>query len=346
METLILKSPIHNFNPQFSPSIVFFHFPSLPRENRNSLQFSHRKWLCNPKNLKFSSLAASYASNSASYGGWDDLRLGSNSDQSGESTQLRNFLISLGIDDRKYVFMFLLGLVCALAISRVRVSSVIVFPASVIVFAVGFSFGFVRRGSVNEVSVSQSKRRSKDENFGVSIEKLRNLLDFFDGFDVKVMNLKNDVKRAIDSNRITVGDLENYVKDMESISLSALHAKNAVEASIDSIGFLGNVGESNGVAIENQKPSRRRKELGQNGLDLLQFIGGLFGENLGGSKPHKMKDNVKRETTENVVNDKSQGNVLAPAAEESVLNLVNDNKGNENVGFSQDTSNKATSGPG
>lgn len=287
--------------------------------------------LCNPKNINFSSVTGSAASDSMSYGGWEDLRLGSDSDESGESSQLRNFLVSLGIDDRRYVFMFLLGLVCALAISRVRVSSVIVFPASVIVFAVGFSFGFVRKESVKDLSVSPNKRRSKSEIVRASTDK-RNLLDFFDGFDVKVTNLKNDVKRALDNNHITVDELKNYIKVLESVSLSALQAKHVV----DNIKFPGNVGESNGVVIENQKPNRRRKELAETGFDLLQFVGGLFGESLVGSMPSKMKDNLKRETMENVVNGKNQGNILASAFEEEVSNSVSDYSGSANVGFSQD----------
>lgn len=291
--------------------------------------------LCNPKNLNFSSVTGSAASDSVSYGGWEDLGLVSDSDQSGESSQLRNFLVSLGIDDRRYVFMFLLGLVCALAISRVRVSSVIVFPASVIVFAVGFSFGFVRKESVKDSSVSPNKRRSKTEIVRASTDK-RNLLDFFDGFDVEVTNLKNDVKRALDNNHITVDELKNYIKVLESISLSTLQAKHVV----DNIKFPGNVGESNGVVIENQKPSRRRKELAETGFDLLQFVGGLFGENLDGSMPSKMKDNLKRENTmENAVNGKNQGNIMAPAIEEEVLNSVSDYSGTANVGFSRDVLN-------
>jgi len=45
----------------------------------------------------------------------------------------------LFIDDNKHVFMFVLGIFCDFAISRVKVSSIIVFPASVLVF---FFVGF------------------------------------------------------------------------------------------------------------------------------------------------------------------------------------------------------------
>ena len=334
MQTLISVNPINYSNPKFSSAKFLFDFPTLSRESRSLFRFTRRKWLQSHKTPNICSASASCTSGSASYGGWDELRLVSDSELSGESDQFRNFLVSVGIDDRKHIFVFLLGLVCALAISRVRVSSIVVFPASVLVLAIGFSFGFVRGGSFSEVSVNGGKRKAKEENFRVYTEKLRNLVNFFDRVDVKVNNLKNDIQRAIDNNEITVGDLENYVNVMESISLSALNARNVVEASID------NVGNSNVVLVENQKPSRRKKELGEIGFELLQSVAGLFGENLVGSKPNKVKDNGKRETVESVVNDQTQANISTSTAEESDFNLVNNNKGNGSLNASRNSSNK------
>ncbi|KAL4626765.1 hypothetical protein ACB092_05G121000 [Castanea dentata] len=334
MQTLISLNPINYSNPKFSPANFLFDFPSLSRESRSLFRFTRRKWLQSHETPNICSASASCTSGSASYGGWDELRLVSDSERSGESDQFRNFLVSVGIDDRKHIFVFLLGLVCALAISRVRVSSIVVIPASVLVFAIGFSFGFVRGGSFSEVSVNGGKRKVKEENFRVYTEKLRNLVNFFDCFDVKVNNLKNDIQKAIDNNEITVGDLENYVNVMESISLSALNARNVVEASID------NVGNSNVVLVENQKPSRRKKELGEIGFELLQSVAGLFGENLLGSKPNKVKDNGKRETVESVVNDQTRANISTSTAEESDFNLVNNNKGNGSLNASRNSSNK------
>ncbi|XP_075667608.1 uncharacterized protein LOC142637207 [Castanea sativa] len=332
MQTLISLNPINYSNPKFSPANFLFDFPSHSRESRSLFRFTRRKWLQSHETPNICSASASCTSGSASYGGWDELRLVSDSERSGESDQFRNFLVSVGIDDRKHIFVFLLGLVCALAISRVRVSSIVVIPASVLVFAIGFSFGFVRGGSFSEVSVNGGKRKVKEENFRVYTEKLRNLVNFFDCFDVKVNNLKNDIQKAIDNNEITVGDLENYVNVMESISLSALNARNVVEASID------NVGNSNVVLVENQKPSRRKKELGEIGFELLQSVAGLFGENLVGSKPNKVKDNGKRETLESVVNDQTRANISTSTAEESDFNLVNNNKGDGSLNASRNSS--------
>lgn len=335
MKTQIFVNPINYSNPQFSPSGFRFDFPSFSRESLNLLRLSRRKWLQSPQPHRICSVRASCASGSASYGGWDELRLVGDSESTGESDQFRNILVSVKADDGKHIFVFLLGLVCALAISRVRVSSIVVFPASILVFAIGFSFGLVRGGNFSEVSVNGGRRRAKEEISSFYAEKLRNLVNFFDGFDVKINNLKNDIAKAIDNKEITVVDLENYANEMESISLSASNARSLAEASMD------NVGNSNVVLVENQRPSRRKKELGEIGFELLQSIGSLFGENLVGSKPNKVKDNIKRETVESVVNDQTRANVSTSAVEESNFSSVNDNKGNGNLGVSQDSLNKS-----
>ena len=334
MKTQIFVNPINYSNPQFSPSVFRFDFPPFSGESLNLLRLSRRKWLQSPQPHRICSVRASCASGSASYGGWDELRLVGDSESTGESDQFRDFLVSLKADDGKHIFVFLLGLVCALAISRVRVSSIVVFPASILVFAIGFSFGFVRGGNFSEVGVNGGKRRAKEEISWFYTEKLRNLVTFFDKFDVKVNNLKNDIAKAIDNKEITLGDLENYVNEMDSINLSALNARNLAEATMD------NVGKSNVVLVENQRSSRRKKELGEIGFELLQSVGSLFGENLVGSKP-KVKDNIKRETVESVVNDQTRANVSTSAVEESNFSSVIDNKGNGNLSVSQESSNKS-----
>lgn len=318
MKTLICAKPVRHFNPHFSPSILLFQYPLLPRRNRIFLRFPNRKWLCSSRCLNFSSVTVHSALNAASYGGWDHPRLRGGSDQSGESNQFRNFLVSIGIDDRKYLFVFLLGLVCALAISRVRVSSILVFPASILVFAVGFSFGLVRGGSASDVSLSSTKRKSKDENFRASIEKLRNLMEFFDRFDVEVNNLKRDVGTAIDCNQITVSDLENFVKVIESISSSASRSRNVIGACIHEMRLVNRETER----ISDHKPSRRRKDVSDSGFDLFQLVGGLFAEHLVGSKSSKLKDNATQEEVETEMSDQTQANAVG----RRISNSVNDNK--------------------
>ncbi|XP_044497527.1 uncharacterized protein LOC123219588 [Mangifera indica] len=330
MKNLIFVNSINNYSkPLFNSSSKFlFRFPSHSRESRKF----QTKWLQYRKTLYFSAIKASSLPELPSYGGWDDLGLVGDSVGSGESTPLHNFLLSIGVNDKKHIFMFLLGLVCALAISRVRVSSILVFPASVLVFAIGFSMGFVRGGSLSEGSAS--KRRSKEEIFRVSSEKFKSLMDFFDGLDGNISNLKKDIQRAIDCNKITIRDLENYFNVMESMNLLASNARNVVEV------YMVNPGNSSDVLVENQKSSKKRKEAGKVGFDWLQFIGGLSGEKLVNSKPNKVKDNVKQGTPENPMNDQNQGNNFSPGDKTRFHDSSDNNKGISNTRFLRDSSNK------
>ncbi|KAJ9136182.1 hypothetical protein P3X46_033285 [Hevea brasiliensis] len=349
MKTLILADPISYTNFQSSPSNFIFHFPSLSRGSKKSIHVSQAKSLFIPKPTNCSSINSPVTSNSVNYGGWDDLRLGGDLVSSGESTLLRDFLVSGGIDEKKHVFMFILGIFCAFAISRVRVSSIVVFPASVLIFAIGFSVGFFRGGSFNEFSVNASKKRAKDENFRLYAERLRSLVGVFDGFGAKFNDLKNAIQRAIDTKEIDVVDLENYISVIESIQASALNSKNVVEATIDGLG--------NSVSVlENQKSSgRKKKEIGEVGFEILQFVGGLFGEKLVDSKPNKVKDkdNVKQVAVQGLANDQSQGNSHGLANDQAqgnsstmvmeggILNSVDNDKGNRPSMFSQGLTNKS-----
>ncbi|XP_021294803.1 uncharacterized protein LOC110424534 [Herrania umbratica] len=329
MRTLICKNPIkfRIANSQISPSGFPFRFPS--RENLRFRHISRGKYSHIPgRSIDVSPAKASLSAESPSYGGWDDFEPGSWSANSGESAQFRDFLVSIGIDDKRHVFMFLLGLVCALAISRVRVSTIIVFPASVLVFGIGFSFGFVKGGSFNELS--STKRRSKEEILRGYSDKLRNLADFFYGFDVEVNKLKNNIQRAIDSNRITIRDLENYVSLVESMRLSASNARNVVEASVD------NVGNS---YRENQKPSSKKKEPGEFGLQWLQYLGNFLGKKSVASNPNKVKYDVKSERVDTDLNNQTRGDVSFPLVEDRVSSSPNKRKGVSNQGFAQDSLN-------
>lgn len=318
MKALISAQPVCHWNSQFSSSIILFHCPLLHRKNRNFLQFSNRKWLRSSKGLDLSSVAVHSASDAVSYGGWDGPTLGGGSDGSGESNQFRNLLVSIGIDDRKYLFVFLLGFLGALAISRVRVSSILVFPASVLVFAVGFSFGLLRGESATEASLITGKRKSKDENYRLSTEKLRNLVYFFDGFNVKVTNLKHEIVKAIDCGEITASDLESYVKVIESISLSASHSSNIIRACTDEVGLVNEEVDR----ISEHKQSRRRRDATETGFDLFQLVGGLFAGHFVGSNSTKLKDSSARAEVETEVSDPTRGNTVG----KRILNSVIDNK--------------------
>ena len=101
---MLFRSPINYSNPKFSPTKFLFDFPSLSRESRSLFRFTRQKWLQSHETPIICSASASCTSASASYGGWDELGLVSDSERYGESDQFRNFLVSVGIDDRKHIF--------------------------------------------------------------------------------------------------------------------------------------------------------------------------------------------------------------------------------------------------
>ncbi|XP_058760618.1 uncharacterized protein LOC131633954 [Vicia villosa] len=308
MNFVIAKNPIHLFNSHSS----CFHYRS--RVPSILLPGSRTKWTRGIKTLRLRAI-------SSNYGGWDELR---SSEVSGEFDSLRSFLASIGIDDRKNAFVFLMGIVCAMAISRVRVSSVLILPASALVFAVGYSVGFFRNGvfSFGEVRVSGSnKRNEKDENL---IEKLKTLDEFFDEIDVGVNSLKSDMQNSIEKKKIKMGDLYGYVEATDKIKMSTLNVRNVVKSLID------NEDKFNGVFVENHKTARRKKQVGEVGYQMLQYIGSLFQENLGSSNSIKVRENVEKTL------DQTRANNALPPVEDRPLNLVDDSKVNDKIDSSQE----------
>ncbi|CAL5198583.1 unnamed protein product [Lathyrus oleraceus] len=308
MNFVIAKNPIRLFNSHSSCFLYRSRVPSI------LLPSSSTKWTRGIKTLR---LRATSESTSSIYGGWDELR---SSEGSGEYDSLRNFLVSIGIDDRKNAFVFLMGVVCAMAISRVRVSSVLILPGSALVFAVGYTVGFFRNGvfSLSEVRVSGgNKRKEKDE-------KLKSLDEFLDEIDLGVNSLKNDVQNSIKSKKIKIGDLYGYVEATDKIKLSTLNVRNIVKTLID------NEEKLNGVFVEDHKTARRKKQVGEAGYQMLQYIGSLFQENLGSSNSTKVRENVEKTL------DQTRGNNDLPPFEDSPLNLVDDGKVNGKLDSSQD----------
>ncbi|KAF6141415.1 hypothetical protein GIB67_021231 [Kingdonia uniflora] len=327
METLISKNLFWNLNPQFPSSLSRSKFRSNPSKKPYFPQF----WNCKSEK---SILFTVSASDSTSYGGWEELNLIEDSTQIGKFDKFRNFLVSVGINDKKYVFVFVLGFVSALAVSRVSVSSVLVFPACVVVFVVGFSLGLIRRSGfgvfMNNMSRNGGNNGYKEEGFRVFVEKMR---DFCNEVDVKVNFLEKEVNLAIDSNHGYLGKFSDTVK---SISFDIGQAKNLVEASISDVGAFGNVGESKGDSVENrdiernlnQKSSGRKKEQGGVSFDFNQLIGGLLGEYLIGMKHSKLKDSGKKKSTETLnskmaSNEVNGNNLNGKVQDKEVVDSVN-----------------------
>ncbi|KAM7265653.1 hypothetical protein ACFE04_003336 [Oxalis oulophora] len=303
MKTLTSLNSLNN--PQITPPFFLFHFPSLSHQTLKFLNYPppNHKSLHNPPKLpqfKLNCVAPS------SYAGWDDNY--SDSVNSTESDHLRSFLISIGFNDKRYVFVFLLGFISALSISRVKVSSLVVFPACALVFAVGFSIGCFRHGI------------SKNSFFKVNNDSgLRVLFEFFERLENTLGNLKKDIESACGSNKVTVSNLKGYVDVIESISKLALTTRNVVEASMD---------DSNGLVVESQKSSKKKKG---GGFDMM----GLFGEKKVDLKASKVKDNVKQVVVENSGNDQVQG---IPLVEEKVNSPVYEVKADLNSNYSRESS--------
>uniref|UniRef100_A0A9I9CI63 Uncharacterized protein n=1 Tax=Cucumis melo TaxID=3656 RepID=A0A9I9CI63_CUCME len=144
----------------------------------------------------------------------------------------------------------------------------------IFVFSFLLSLGFVRGGTVDELNLLGNKNWGKEEILRFLAENLRNLEKFFYGFAVKLDNLKCIIQSTIDSREITLEDFQPPL------------ASKVVEA------LINNGGNTKVVFLENYKPSRKIKDLGDVGFELLQSFGSLLGEKLVGSKPNKVKNNV------------------------------------------------------
>nr|GEU77812.1 tetratricopeptide-like helical [Tanacetum cinerariifolium] len=278
-----------------TPPHFSIHAPSLPKNPiflklpKHSLSYHFIK-------------TTSFSSHSAHYNGWYDLTHGESNESPG-STQFTKLLTSLGLNDRKYAFVYVLGFVCAVVVSRVRVSSIVVIPLCVLVFAVGFSFGCLNNGGFL-MGLKNTKKRGANEEFRVISEGLKGLRDLFDGFEVKFANLKSSMKNDVKFNKISRIDLVSYIDDVESIERGVLQAKNMID---------GVVGSSNDASkVLNQKPG------GKKGFDFSQFIAG-FKDRSFGSKASKVKDSVKSDLKES---ERDQVKVLDPVVEDKKMKFV------------------------
>lgn len=303
MNSLIIKKPIFQLGPQIPSQNLIFQ--SLRNQNPRFVLFPLGKYSFNAQVILSCSCTGS---DSLGYGGWD-CQIGDKSIHSGESNLFHNFLISLGIDDKKYWVVYFLGFISALAIFRVKVSSVVAFPACALVFAVGFSIGFVNRG---QIRWSEAKKMKKELPINEFVEKLRNLVDLFNGCNIKTLSLRNNVMKAIDYKQITEDDLVNILNAVELINLSTMDARNAVERCIESI------------VTENQEPGsqksvRRKKEVGEHGFNFAQVVSGLFQEK---SNLPKRNDTSNKASINMEVNDKKHRNILASPVEDRSVNLL------------------------
>lgn len=210
--------------------------------------------------------------------------------------------------------MYVLGFVCAVVVSRVRVSSIVVIPVCVLVFAVGFSFGWLNNGGFL-MGLQNTKKRAANEDFRVLSEGLKGLRDLFDGFEVKILELKNGMRRDVDECRISKSDLVGYIDNVEAIERGLLQAKSMIDGVVVNTNDVSNV--------SSKKPS------GKKGFDFSQFIAG-FKDRSFGSNPSKAKDSVKSDLKET---ERDQVKVLDPVVEDKRMKFVtNDGRVKEMYG--------------
>lgn len=310
MNTLIAKRLNLQIFPQFSTQNFLFHFPPLSKKTPHHIHPFPRKFPFTSKTLTLCSVTAY---ESLSCGGWDDPSFIYDPINPGESSQLHNFLYKLGINDKKFVFVYLLGFVCALAISRVKVSSIIAIPGCAIVFALGFSIGAFNGG---KMSLDGNKRLHQDQIFKDFIEKLSYLGDFLNGFDVEIGNLKKGVRGGIEYNQITVEDLKSFEKSLESMSFSAVNARKVIEGCIESLSIEGQEMEKE----FSRKSGKRKKQPGKYGFDFSQIAARLF-QTKSDLKSSKMKDHGESELMDTKMNGSKQGNILSSATIERHSNF-------------------------
>ncbi|KAK9131751.1 hypothetical protein Scep_011279 [Stephania cephalantha] len=332
------------------PNRCFFEFKSIatsrsnpspnPLKTLSFIQFPNRKWRAKAKNLVF-------ASNSMRYGGWDDLESIEDSSRAGKFDQLNDLLVSLGVDDRKDVVLFVVGFASAFAISRVRVSSVLVFPCSVLVFAVGFLFGFVRAG---DVGASTKSKVDKDEIFRVYNEKLKEFVGVFGEIGMKMGNLQKEMVEFIESNHLEGVELGNFCSAIKDINVELVEAKRIVDSAIGygsgdavSVDTVGNKKED---SLNHQKLNRKKRDLGGSSFDFFRFVTGMFSSNSIGARPNKAKNVSKQglrgELNSEIVNN-SQVHESVSANELEEGESLNQISGKVGGNKTMDSSQRATS---
>ncbi|KAI4371085.1 hypothetical protein MLD38_019356 [Melastoma candidum] len=222
------------------------------------------KYLPASKVCELRPLGASASVELVDCGGWEDLQLVGDPSQWGESAQLRKFLAYLGIDDKRFAVVFLLGFVCALSVSRIRVCSIVVIPAGLLLFAAGVSIGLIWGGGRNWKGL-------KDEASGGEVgERGAKIAALFEDVSSRVIKLRSDIKNAIECNRVSVDDLERYAEELDLIGHSASDGGDSVKDAGTSV---------DGVV---QKDTRKK-------VWFWEFIGGRFRGEQAIAKSEKVK---------------------------------------------------------
>ncbi|KAK8945737.1 hypothetical protein KSP40_PGU000399 [Platanthera guangdongensis] len=223
------------------------------------------------------------------YGGWEELEFPVSGGESGMLESLGKFVMSLGIDNRKHAFPFLLGILAAFAVSRVRFSTVALLPFSLLVFLGGFIVGAAQ----NVFLFKKLGRIGSIEALGVPEEKLSHLEALFSDVDVKMSFLRKGLERCVESDDPGMGLNESYLQIVEHVRSAIGEAQKTLADSFNNDSLNLPADFDFGSKKVNQKQSRKRMELRTSGIDFLQFFTGMLHQPLTGSKKAKSKDSIK-----------------------------------------------------
>ncbi|KAG6507012.1 uncharacterized protein LOC121980733 isoform X1 [Zingiber officinale] len=280
MEIVLLSDHVFSLSPPLAPLLrhrgrfdpLFHKYRSFPYHRHRS-----RK----PVVVSFSLSGSSGLTPIPSrYGGWDDPDLLDESYRSGKFDSVRNLLASFGINERKHGFLFLLGFLSALAVSRARISSMAILPVSVVIFVAGFSAG-----------MSQASAASGSIwDFDV---KIKDVSEFLKDMDEKVSDLGNGLAEGVQSNRIEKSRLKDYVDILKYVRSRIVHAQRTLDDSASVVNVDEQTDFEQGKK-SSQKPSRNRRELGMIAFDILQFFGNILQENFTVLKPSQERNAINK----------------------------------------------------
>ncbi|PKA58831.1 hypothetical protein AXF42_Ash000924 [Apostasia shenzhenica] len=222
-----------------------------------------------------------------SYGGWEELDLLEGTRGPGTFDPFLNFLSSLGFDNRKHALPFCLGFFAAVAVSRVRFSSIALLPVSMLAFA----FGFTKGTAYNGVVVSKLGRNGVD--LGVFRDKLKELEALFCDLDGKMSGLREGLERGIDSVDLGTNYSESYLQIVDQVQKAIGQAQIFFSDSFSNELLNDHIDFEFGVNKLNQKSGKKRNELGASGVDFFDFLTGMLHETFIGSKMRKPKESIK-----------------------------------------------------
>lgn len=241
---------------------------------------------------------------------------------------VRRFLASVGLHGKEQAFLFCMGFLSALAISRVRLTVMAILPASAFLFAVGVSVGVAQGGASLADLMNRGGR-------GKCSEKIEFLVGFLDDLESNMAELNSGLEGSIRSSRLRMEEVKRYLGVVESVRSAALPAKKLIMEYLDG-SYADEPAAIEGAELERKTSpkglNRKKKEAGVIGYDVIRLFGGLLEESFMLAKSSKAKDSPTKETTvQSNTFDKGQDGLLqqstcvADASEGNTSTLIRAN---------------------